>query len=48
VTGRTLVADQAHEWGLVSEVVDDDLLPHRAKAVTTREAQDLIQQFAGT
>ena len=30
VTGRTLGADQAREWGLVTEVVDDDLLPGRA------------------
>jgi len=30
VTGRTLTAERAQEWGLVAEVADDELLPHRA------------------
>lgn len=30
VTGRTLTAEQAREWGLLAEVVDDDDLPARA------------------
>jgi 2-(1,2-epoxy-1,2-dihydrophenyl)acetyl-CoA isomerase len=29
-SGRRLTAAEAHEWGLVSEVVDDDALPARA------------------
>jgi 2-(1,2-epoxy-1,2-dihydrophenyl)acetyl-CoA isomerase len=29
-SGRRLTADEAHAWGLVSEVVDDDALPTRA------------------
>ncbi|HJQ47522.1 MAG TPA: enoyl-CoA hydratase-related protein [Amycolatopsis sp.] len=30
LTGRTLTAEQAHDWGLVTEVADDDALAARA------------------
>ncbi|WP_431875786.1 enoyl-CoA hydratase/isomerase family protein [Amycolatopsis sacchari] len=33
LTGRTLSAEEAREWGLVTEVVDDDALDGRAAAL---------------
>lgn len=39
LTGRTLTADEAQAWGLVTEVVDDDQVHARAQEVATMLAQ---------
>ena len=35
-SGRKLTAEEAHEWGLVSEVVEDDELAARAAELAAR------------
>jgi 2-(1,2-epoxy-1,2-dihydrophenyl)acetyl-CoA isomerase len=39
LTGRTLTADEAHAWGLVTEVVDDEHVHTRAQEVVMTLAQ---------
>ncbi|PZH11351.1 enoyl-CoA hydratase [Streptomyces sp. NTH33] len=38
LTGRTLTAAEAHQWGLVTEVVDDEVLQERALELGQRLA----------
>lgn len=48
LTGRVLTADQAHDWGLVSEVTDDDGLMARAREAAVRLAAGPTGAFAET
>jgi 2-(1,2-epoxy-1,2-dihydrophenyl)acetyl-CoA isomerase len=38
LTGRVLTAEQAHAWGLIAEVVDDDQLAQRGEALADQLA----------
>jgi 2-(1,2-epoxy-1,2-dihydrophenyl)acetyl-CoA isomerase len=39
LTGRTLTADDAHQWGLVTQVVDDDAVATRTEELATALAR---------
>lgn len=48
LTGRVLGADEALDWGLVAEVVDDPLVPGHAAAIADQLAAGPAHAFAET
>ncbi|CAN5185332.1 enoyl-CoA hydratase-related protein [soil metagenome] len=47
LTNRRLTAEEALEWGLITEVVDDEALADRAMTVARQLAEGPTQAFAG-
>jgi 2-(1,2-epoxy-1,2-dihydrophenyl)acetyl-CoA isomerase len=48
LTGRVLTAEEAKDWGLVAEVVDDDAVLNRANELATQLAEGPTFAFAET